>query len=231
MHFHRRQALRDQGVPGKVSEIACMNSISFCKFFIYLQRLQTLVELNLCKTSRLLPASAALFIYITFCALPSYLLPTIRGQIKHQNGKEGDAHAGDDQVHRVEQRLAPHCNVEGDIQVGLVATGVVLDVPDGRHLQDVPLDRHVELRQVHPDLHFRFAILLVNVSQVDLSNQSSMSMTINRKFHIILLGNHRKSSSRISLRKSARQRESTPRPFRRRSGRWLGASTRPCPWP
>ena len=57
------------------------------------------------------------------------LLPAVRREIKHQDGEEGDAHAGDDQVDCVEQRLPPHCDVEGDVQVGLVAARVELDIP------------------------------------------------------------------------------------------------------
>ena len=57
------------------------------------------------------------------------LLPAVRREIKHQDGEEGDAHAGDDQVDCVEQRLPPHRDVEGDVQVGLVAARVELDIP------------------------------------------------------------------------------------------------------
>ena len=45
----------------------------------------------------------------------SYLFPAVRGEVKHQNGEEGDAHAGDDEVDRVEQGLAPHGHVECDV--------------------------------------------------------------------------------------------------------------------
>ena len=41
--------------------------------------------------------------------------PAVRGEVKHQNGEEGDAHAGDDEVDRVEQGLAPHGHVECDV--------------------------------------------------------------------------------------------------------------------
>ena len=58
------------------------------------------------------------------------LLPAVRREIKHQDGEEGDAHAGDDQVDCVEQRLPPHCDVEGDVQVGLIAAGVELHIPE-----------------------------------------------------------------------------------------------------
>ena len=57
------------------------------------------------------------------------LFPAVRREIKHQDGEERDAHAGDDQVDCVEQRLPPHRDVEGDVQVGLVAARVELDIP------------------------------------------------------------------------------------------------------
>ena len=37
--------------------------------------------------------------------------------------------AGDDQVDRVEERLPPHGDVEGDVQVGLVTARVDLNIP------------------------------------------------------------------------------------------------------
>ena len=48
----------------------------------------------------------------------SYLLPRVRRQVEHQDGEEGDPHARDDEVHCVEQGLAAHGEVEGDIWVG-----------------------------------------------------------------------------------------------------------------
>ena len=62
------------------------------------------------------------------------LLPAVRGKIKHKDSEEGDAHAGDDQVDCVEQRLPPHRDVEGDVQVGLVTASVELDIPLSWHL-------------------------------------------------------------------------------------------------
>jgi len=94
----------------------------------------------------------------------SYLLSRIRGQIEDQHGQEGDAHAGDDQVDGVEQRLPPHGHVECDVQVGFIAASVELDIANGGNLQDVPLHRHVELGQVHADLHAITAQFLINVS-------------------------------------------------------------------
>ena len=57
------------------------------------------------------------------------LLPTVGGEVEDEDGEEGDAHAGDDQVHRVEQGLPPHRDVEGDVQVGLVAASVEFNIP------------------------------------------------------------------------------------------------------
>lgn len=56
----------------------------------------------------------------------SYLFATVRWQIEHQYGEEANAHAGNDEVHRVEQRLPAHRNVERDVEVRLVAAGVKL---------------------------------------------------------------------------------------------------------
>ena len=66
-------------------------------------------------------------VYRQFCFV--YLLSTVRGEIEHEHGEEGDAHAGDDQVDRVEQRLPPHRDVEGDVQVRLVTTRVDFNIP------------------------------------------------------------------------------------------------------
>ena len=44
-----------------------------------------------------------------------HLLPGVGGEVEHQHGEEGDAHAGDDEVHGVEQSLPPHGDVEGDV--------------------------------------------------------------------------------------------------------------------
>ena len=43
------------------------------------------------------------------------LFSRVWGQVEHQHRQEGDTHAGDDQVDRVEQGLPPHGDVEGDI--------------------------------------------------------------------------------------------------------------------
>lgn len=61
--------------------------------------------------------------------MSAYLLARVRGEVEDEDREEGDAHAGDDEVHRVEQSLPPHRDVESDVQVGLIATGVVLLVP------------------------------------------------------------------------------------------------------
>ena len=67
----------------------------------------------------------------------AHLLPGVRGKIEHQDGQEGDAHAGDDQVDCVEQGLPPHRDVEGDVQVRLVTARVELDIPLSWHLSMV----------------------------------------------------------------------------------------------
>lgn len=59
-----------------------------------------------------------------------HLLTAVGGQVEHEHGEEGDAHARDDEVHRVEQRLAPHRDIERDVQVRLVAARVELFVSD-----------------------------------------------------------------------------------------------------
>ena len=62
------------------------------------------------------------------------LLPGVGGEVEHQHGEEGDAHAGDDEVHGVEQSLPPHGDVEGDVQVGLVTARVELHIPEQAEL-------------------------------------------------------------------------------------------------
>ena len=42
----------------------------------------------------------------------SYLFTTVRWQIKCEHSKEGDPHAWDDEVNRVEKGLSPHRDVE-----------------------------------------------------------------------------------------------------------------------
>ena len=58
----------------------------------------------------------------------SHLLPTVGREVEDEDGEEADPHAGDDQVDRVEEGLPPHGDVEGDVQVRLVTTGVELDI-------------------------------------------------------------------------------------------------------
>jgi hypothetical protein len=65
----------------------------------------------------------------------NYLLSAIRGQIEDEHRQEGNSHAGNDEVHRVEKRLSAHGDVERDIQVRLVAARVELLVPALRHTQ------------------------------------------------------------------------------------------------
>lgn len=61
-----------------------------------------------------------------------YLLATVRRQVEREHGQERDAHARDYDVDCVEERFPPHRNVERNVQVGLVATGVELFVSEGK---------------------------------------------------------------------------------------------------
>ena len=71
---------------------------------------------------------------LKYLGFDNHLLPAVRGKIKYEDGQEGDAHAGDDQVDCVEQGLPPHGDVEGDVQVRLVTASVELDIPLSWHL-------------------------------------------------------------------------------------------------
>ena len=79
-----------------------------------------------------------------------HLLAGIGRQVEDQHRQARDAHARDDQVHRVEERLPSQCYVEEDVQVRrIAAAAVVLDVAFGRHVHDVPLHAQVELAQIN----------------------------------------------------------------------------------
>ena len=52
------------------------------------------------------------------------LLPGVRGQVEHQNREEGDGDGRYDEVDGVEERLASHGDIEGDIRIGFHATCV-----------------------------------------------------------------------------------------------------------
>jgi hypothetical protein len=67
---------------------------------------------------------------LRLCSCSKYLLPTVGGQVKDEHSQKRDAHAGDDEVDSVEERLPPHGDVEGDVQVGLVTACVELDIPE-----------------------------------------------------------------------------------------------------
>lgn len=56
----------------------------------------------------------------------SHLFAAVAGQVKREHREKRDPHAGDDDVHRVEEGLPPHRDVERDVQVRLVAAGVEL---------------------------------------------------------------------------------------------------------
>jgi hypothetical protein len=67
----------------------------------------------------------------------THLLAAVRGQIESEYSEEGDAHAGNDDVHSVEERLTAHCDVERDVQVRFIAAGVEFLVPAGQILWGV----------------------------------------------------------------------------------------------
>ena len=53
-----------------------------------------------------------------------YFFSTITGKIKDKNCEEGDSHARNNQIYSVEKCLPPHCNVESDIQIRFITTGI-----------------------------------------------------------------------------------------------------------
>lgn len=59
----------------------------------------------------------------------THLFATVRWQVEHEDGEETDAHAGNNQVDRVEESLPTHRYVEGYIQIWLVAARIELLVP------------------------------------------------------------------------------------------------------
>ena len=63
----------------------------------------------------------------------NYLFARVRGEVEGEDGEEGDAHAGDDDVDGVEKGFPPHRDVEGDVEVGLVAARVEPLVPENSH--------------------------------------------------------------------------------------------------
>ncbi len=101
-----------------------------------------------------------------------HLLPAVRRKVKSEDGEEGDAHTGYDQVDGVEKRLATHGDVESNVEVRLITACVELLIPLGRHLENVPLDRHVKLRQVYAQVHHCRAFRLVQVPKIDLTVRS-----------------------------------------------------------
>lgn len=62
----------------------------------------------------------------------AHLFAAVAGQVKRKNREKRYPHAGDDDVHRVEEGLPPHRDIERDVQVGLVAAGVKFLVPADR---------------------------------------------------------------------------------------------------
>ena len=118
-----------------------------------------------------------------------YLFAGIGRQVEDENGEESDPDARNDEIDRVEQRLASHRDVERDVQVGLVAARVKLHVPSGTagnirgmsagnnshygipgswNGQNVPLDRHVEFAEIDAHIDDRRSGLLLQVAQIHL---------------------------------------------------------------
>ena len=53
-----------------------------------------------------------------------HLFSAVRRQVEGEHSEKGDAHAGDDEVDRVEQRLPAQRDVESYVQVGLITTRI-----------------------------------------------------------------------------------------------------------
>lgn len=96
------------------------------------------------------------------------ILARVAGQVEDQNGQERDAHAGYDQVDRVEERLPAERQVEHYVQIRLLAAAVELLVPHRRHTHDVPLHGDVVVLQVDAHLDVVRVGGLLQVPQVHL---------------------------------------------------------------
>lgn len=59
-----------------------------------------------------------------------YLFSAVGGQIKCENREKRDTHTGNDDVNCIKQRLAPHCDVERDIQIRLITARVELFISE-----------------------------------------------------------------------------------------------------
>jgi len=74
--------------------------------------------------------------------VPTYLFTAVARQVKRENSEKRYPHAGDDNVHCVEEGFPPHRDVERDVQVGLVAASVKLLVPARRkNARDIAVNR------------------------------------------------------------------------------------------
>lgn len=77
--------------------------------------------------------------------VPAYLFTAVARQIKRKNREKWYSHAGDDDVHCVEEGFPPHRDVKRDVQVGLVAASVKFLVPvRGNDARDVAVNRRVD---------------------------------------------------------------------------------------
>jgi len=109
-----------------------------------------------------------IFIYCIKFTIVTNFFSRIGRKVEYQNGKEGDAHTGDDKVDCVKKRFPSHGYIECDVQVGLVAASIKPLVPHGWNFQDIPFHGHVKLGQVNSNLHYIRVLCFVDVSQVNL---------------------------------------------------------------
>lgn len=59
----------------------------------------------------------------------THLFAAVAGQIEDEYREEGYAHTGNNEINRVKEGLPSHGDVEGDVEVGLVAARIKLFVP------------------------------------------------------------------------------------------------------
>lgn len=76
-----------------------------------------------------------------------HLFTTVAGQVKRKNREKRYSHTGDDDVHRVKERLPSHRDVKRNVQVGFVTAGVKLLVPAKReHAGDTAVNSWIDQR-------------------------------------------------------------------------------------
>lgn len=70
------------------------------------------------------------------------LFARVRGQVEDQDGEECQCDARNYQINRIEQGLAAHRQLEGDVGEGLGAARIVFLITAGGHFEDIPF--HLE---------------------------------------------------------------------------------------